>query len=345
MHRDDNIPSAREPGILPNVFLDVVAIACFAVSTGAHAPDPGKIVRFPAIAPAELPADVRQKIDQTIDGALAEAGYTVVTAKSCADEACRKEALEQAGAAAGVEVTVGAFGSDYRISVKLVDGEGAISSTKEEACEICRHEEVVAKVGTLVTAASADAPPPAAAEEVEPESAAPTLLSIKSDPKGGTVIVDGRAVGTTPVLTEVEPGPHVVRIERKGYEPSERTIETVAGETSLESFDLTRVRMMKPETEILIGWVALGVGVAAVAAGAALVAIDENPIKSDCGGANVDANGVCKYRYNTLGGGVAMMVVGLAATGAGIGFVVHGYKGRGRQREVAFGASSVTWRF
>jgi hypothetical protein len=75
------------------------------------------------------------------------------------------------------------------------------------------------------------------------------------------------------------------------------------------------------------------------------VAVDENPIENDCEGANVDANGVCKYRYNTLAGGVVLLVAGLASTGAGVGLVVHGYKSRGREREVALGPASLMWRF
>ena len=327
------------------MLVHAIGIACVAaVSWGAGAPDPGKIVRFPAVAPTELPADVRQKIDQTTDAALSEAGYGVVAAGSCADEKCRTDALAKAGAATGVAVTVGAIGSDYQIRVVLVGADGSVVSTKEETCEICRHEEVVAKVGTLVAAASADAPPPESAD-VEPEVTTPTLISITSDPKGATAIVDGRSIGTTPVSTEVGAGSHSIRIERKGYEPSERTIEAVEGQTVSEAFELARKRVIPVQTEILIGWVALGVGVAAVATGAALIAIDENPIKSDCEGANVDANGVCKYRHDTLVGGVVMLVAGLAATGTGIGLVVHGYQARGRQREVAVAPGSLTLRF
>jgi hypothetical protein len=320
-----------------------VVMACFAAAStgGAAAPDQGKIVRFPSAAPPELPADVRQKIDRAVDTALAEAGYTVVQAPSCADEACRTAALEEAGAGASVGVSVGAVGSDYRIEVQVVDADGGVASTKEGVCEICRHEEVVAKVGTLVAEASAEAAP---AEEAEPEAETGTV-AVLSNPKGATVILDGRSIGTAPVTTEVAPGTHTLRLEHKGYEPTERTIEVAAGATVDEAIELSRKQVIAPQTEIVIGWVALGVGVAAVATGAALVAIDENPIKSECTGANVDANGVCKFRYNTIGGGVAALVIGLAATGTGVGFLVHGYRSRGRTGEVAVGPGSLTWRF
>ncbi len=318
-------------------------MACVAVVTwGAHAPDPSNIVRFPAVAPPELPADVRQRIDAATDAALGEGGYTVAPAPSCADEACRTAAVEQAQAAGGIAVTVGAVGSDYRITVARVGADGAVVSSKEDTCEICTHDEMVAKVGTLVAAVAGDVPtaPP---EEERP--AMPTLLEITSDPKGATVILDGRAIGTTPVSTEVAAGTHTIRVERKGYEPSERTVEAIEGDATAEVFELQRKRLMPVQTEILVGWVALGVGLAAVVTGAALVAIDENPIKSDCEGANVDANGVCKYRYDTVAGGATMLVLGLGATGTGVGFLVHGYKARGRQREVAIGPASLTWRF
>ena len=70
------------------------------------------------------------------------------------------------------------------------------------------------------------------------------------------------------------------------------------------------------------GWASLAVGLAATGAGAALIAIDERPIRRDCSGENVDAAGHCKWRHNTLGGGVALTIAGVAAIAVGVALVV-----------------------
>jgi hypothetical protein len=313
-----------------------------ALFIAATAPTPGSVAHFPTRAPERVPTPVVAEIDAAIDAALGQAGRTVVRVETaCADEACYADAVARAGADAGVVVGLDATGSDYSISVTLVDAAGKSLATKEAACEICTHPDLVERAGELVGEAAAALP-----SVEEPEEAGPARLSVVSSPSGATVLVDGVKVGVTPWSGEVEPGSRTIRVESKGRQPAERMVEAVVGVERDEAFELERKGMrIDPETEVTIGWVALGVGLAAVVAGAALIAVDENEIKSDCEGANVDANGVCKYRRNTLGGGVTLLVVGVAATGTGVGLVVHGYKRRGPKREVALGPGSLRVRF
>jgi len=73
---------------------------------------------------------------------------------------------------------------------------------------------------------STPAPQPRAPESAR---AAPGLLSLNSVP-WGSVSIDGRAVGNTPVLDlRIAPGAHRVRVQRPGFEPYERVISVVAG--------------------------------------------------------------------------------------------------------------------
>jgi hypothetical protein len=58
----------------------------------------------------------------------------------------------------------------------------------------------------------------------------PAYLSVSAWP-WGSVSVDGRAVGDTPVLdVQVQPGTHRLRIERDGFEPYERIITLTPGQ-------------------------------------------------------------------------------------------------------------------
>jgi len=51
--------------------------------------------------------------------------------------------------------------------------------------------------------------------------------------------------------------------------------------------------------------------------GSVLIAIDEDAITSRCSGENVNSVGVCKFRRDTLGGGIALVSVGVAAAVTG----------------------------
>ena len=62
------------------------------------------------------------------------------------------------------------------------------------------------------------------------EESAPTRVSIKSQPEGATVIVDGRDRGTTPtILFDLAPGRHHVKFRLAGYEERDRFFDAAPG--------------------------------------------------------------------------------------------------------------------
>jgi len=64
-------------------------------------------------------------------------------------------------------------------------------------------------------------------------------LIVRSEPAGADVMVDGREVGTTPLmLADVEPGPHTLMFDLKGYKLKKTEVE-YAGERAEVSVDLT----------------------------------------------------------------------------------------------------------
>ena len=67
----------------------------------------------------------------------------------------------------------------------------------------------------------------------------PGLLGVVSEPPGAAVSVDGKAVGTAPLLpVPVEPGRHEVAAHLDGHEPALRTIETGADSGTLVVLEL-----------------------------------------------------------------------------------------------------------
>ena len=77
-----------------------------------------------------------------------------------------------------------------------------------------------------------------AAKDAEPAPAAASppatgALSVETDPPGATVLLDGTAVGTTPLrAVQVAPGPHHVRAQAAGYLPAEERVTVEAGAAS-----------------------------------------------------------------------------------------------------------------
>ena len=84
---------------------------------------------------------------------------------------------------------------------------------------------------------SAASPQPQSPQPPEPSAAArvrtpanAALLSLDAAP-WGTVYVDGRSVGATPVVElPLAAGAHHVRVEREGYVPYERVIDAAPGQ-------------------------------------------------------------------------------------------------------------------
>jgi len=72
---------------------------------------------------------------------------------------------------------------------------------------------------------------PVAAKPSETQSTAPGSLVVESRPPGATVIVDGRAVGTTPMTVgDVRAGNHSVRITLDGYTTWSASVDIKGGE-------------------------------------------------------------------------------------------------------------------
>lgn len=238
------------------------------------------------------------------------------------DQAAAARGEAPAGSQLRLQVSVDEDARDYAIRFELFDASGTSVAKAETSCDICAETEAAAQTGRELAAFLA-----ANAKAVG------TSVRITSEPPGATVLVDGAEVGTTPYEGPIAAGKHTIALQRDGYEGSSREFDAAEGKTSEMHVDLEgrAPKQKNPGREPndstrraawIGGWVGIGVGVALLTTGIALLAIDGNEIKSDCSGANMDAFGNCKYRYETTGGGAAATVLGVAFAGAGTGLVV-----------------------
>ena len=62
----------------------------------------------------------------------------------------------------------------------------------------------------------------------------------ESRPAGADVFVNGKLVGTTPLQIDLEPGQHLIRLERNGYSPWTSSVRVASGERSRVAASLER---------------------------------------------------------------------------------------------------------
>jgi hypothetical protein len=74
------------------------------------------------------------------------------------------------------------------------------------------------------------APPPSHPAR-HPASDTSAMVQISSEPSGADILVDGEYTGCTPSQLSLKPGPHSVRIAKKGFEAWERSITVESGES------------------------------------------------------------------------------------------------------------------
>ena len=237
-----------------------------------------------------------------------------VPAGGCADE-CLRQIAGEIGARYLVRTEVVVEDRDYNVRLALLRADtGEIVATSAELCEICGHEELADRVGDQAAALRRKL-----GLAVEP----PPRLRVLTRPDGSEVRVDGALVGVTPLDITIAAGEHEVTVERPGYVAHRRRVRLVEGATETITAELGAVPGDAPRRRLApAGWAALAVGLAAAGGGVGLVALDERPIKRDCSGENIDAFGHCKWRHNTLAGGVTLAVAGVAALAVGVALIV-----------------------
>jgi PEGA domain-containing protein/protein kinase-like protein len=97
----------------------------------------------------------------------------------------------------------------------------------------------VAKLEPTATAARREPAAPKATPSTTPNGVYVGTLYVDSNPRGATVLLDGRKIGTTPIsLAEVPVGSHVLRVELAGKRPWTSSTTIAAGQTARVTMSL-----------------------------------------------------------------------------------------------------------
>jgi hypothetical protein len=246
-------------------------------------------------------------------GGLAVLGQS---SDGCDAVGCPESNLSALGATHLLRSRVQIEGRDYAITLELVRVGAAPEPYRlEESCEICGVEAVATAVEARVTAFSSI---------LESTPAADGKIEIRTSPAGARVSIDGIVVGSTPIAIDFAPGEHAIEIQKLGYFPHHQRIEVHPGEPS----ELDLVLRAEPVDRVRpaswgVGWAALAVGTASVAASVPLFVLDGTAVSSNCSGNNIDVNGLCRYRHTTLEGGVTMAAVGASVATLGVALLIH----------------------
>lgn len=272
----------------------------------------------------------------------------VAGAKACEDHACRQRSL----AAHGVTywLTTEIEGRDRMYSVRTalwsVDDDDALAHA-EDRCVVCGRVELA----ELVAAQSL-----AMRSFLTETGDDPAGVVVDARPRSARVVIDGADVGKGRVTREVEPGEHQVRVTARGYTTQELTLAVTRGVTRTVKVHLTRPtapgRLHRP-----LGIGGLAAAAVGIAAGAALIAAEGEPVSRRCGPddpQNLDADGDCRYVHQTLEAGIVMTALGVGLAGAAATLLVvdagrrrrHADAWNGRVRvHVAPGRVGVSGRF
>ncbi len=251
---------------------------------------------------------------------------------TCSDTACWNARALDAGATYLVEVRIDDAGPDKQVVLEVTEVHSRdVVISLRETCELCGRDELADLVGDVAANA---------ARRIERQELVTTVLRVRSNPANARVFIDGVDVGPASADHPITPGPHEVRVELEGYVPTTRGDEAQRGSVAELRVQLSP----RPESTggsaaatnsrpmVIGGAVATAVGLAAVGASAVMLALHGRPIKGECGGADVDGDGDCRFLHNTRTGGAVLLGAGIAAAVSGAVLLGVGLRRRHSER-------------
>lgn len=209
----------------------------------------------------------------------------------------------------------------FGLTLTIADTEGSTRAEVTDACESCSVDDAAALLEGLVAKAATQLQPP-------PQEAGPATITVRSDPSGASLRVGGTQHGMTPQTVELEAGDHELVIGKLGFTELRQTLTVTAGQE--RELELKLVPATTADPKAGRGWtiggaIALGLGVAGAATGAALILVDETAAPLKCSPDQVDFRGICRHRYDTLLGGIIGAAAGGAGIATGIGLLIKGH--------------------
>ncbi len=276
-----------------------------------------RLAVLPVVLVGAADESLAARIDGSLQRGLARGAFALVAAAevarlagaACDSPACLAALGKASGATFALRARVTVNDRDYVIRLELVAiRDGQVVATSEERCDLCGRGEV----GTLVETQAA-----LLRRKLEDLIQGPPVLVITSQPSGALVYIDEELVGQTPLERTSIPGQHIVRVVREGHIAEQRQVELSTGVR--ESISLPLRRSPRAIRGRGLGFVGLGLGLPAVAAGAVLLVLDGREIRSDCSAdeRNQDLDGRCRFIHNTDWSGAVALAAGAALIAIG----------------------------
>jgi hypothetical protein len=275
-------------------------------------------------------------------------GYSIERVEedpACAAADCYQQFAQDRGVTHLVRINLRGDSRDYEIKVELLDGRsGDVVATTDGFCDTCGAAELQDLVIDKAVRLQAT---------LRAQQVGPATLVVESNPAGAAVYLDGQLVGETPLHYETVSGTRRIRVQQNGFVTAEREVELVGGVEKRVELELAPVPAIDdggandpsqsrvPTILKATGGAGVGVGVALIGAGIALLVLNDRPIESRCTGENVDADNDCKYLHDTMAGGIGLTVGGAVVAGVGVGLLVWGMK-RGKAQPSATARLGVT---
>ena len=253
-------------------------------------------------------------------------------AGECTEASCLAELARKLDVSHMLSVGIESEQRDYTVTLLLVDKAGATTSASKK-CIICGFDEVATMVHDETLAL---------AEKIREQPMA-ARLTVKVQPAGALVTIDGTPLGRAPISHEVPAGPHKVLVKLDGYTTLERDVVAVASTEEVMELELEKIPVSKPRALRIAGWTLLGTGAVTLGAGAAALALHHRPVERLCtSDADYNEDGLCRWRYNTVGPGAALLALGAATAITGAVLTSLGYRrARLERTALTFGPGSV----
>ncbi len=285
------------------------------------------VALLPLRVEGTLPKHLRADMEAEVQQALERADQRVVPseevvarsslAKRCEVPQCFQGIATELDSRFLVIAAIEVRGRDYGYTLTLIDGAtGEPVADANGSCDICGHDEAREALANEVAALS---------RKLAAQATSLPTLVVVSSPAGAQVTFDGEILGVTPLEVQVDAGQHDIRVEKPGYIAARERVAFVDGVTESLNLELVPLpRIDDPTAKLMrsLGWASVGVSVAALITGGVLIGVDKKPVTSRCEGDDIDYLGNCRYRYATLEGGVAFVIVGVALAAGGATLLV-----------------------
>jgi hypothetical protein len=306
--------------------------ALFAAAPISAAAAERKVAALPVAVEGEMPEHVRADIQSRILKELKHGDAEVIgpaslpdVAQDCATAECVREVAEAVEANYVLRSNVTIDGADYEIELIVLSGNtGDVVASAGDACDTCGAEEVASVAVDAATSIR---------RKLDSQASEPPKLVVNSQPAGAIVTLDGETLGTTPLDVEVPVGEHDVEVTKDGFVKQRQRMMFVDGVRESLSVSLSTTPTDGPVDGSTAGkglrvggWAAVAVGLAAVGTGVGFFASNGREDTSQCSGENVDADGDCKFRWDTTPGAIGFTVAGGVALVASAILLGLGYK-------------------